>query len=134
MPRRILVVTHGGVAPELVAIARDLLGNLPALESLSVTSADSLETLSASMSKWAGRLPQRSRGLILTDLRNSSATVAALSLAKKFPVDCVCGVNLPLLLKALSSSEPPLDELIEVGRSGVDVVGRPPARPKSADA
>lgn len=122
MNRAILVVTHGGVADELVSLARDLLGPIDGLESLSVSTKDSLETLSAKMEKWAGRTPQNIQRLVLTDLKNSSATVAALSIAKKFPLDCVCGVNLPLLLKSLSPSEISLNDLTSAGRAGIDVV------------
>lgn len=124
MTRRILVATHGGVAQELAAIAQELLGTMPSLESVSVSSGDSLETLTAKMSKWAARVPAGQRGLVLTDLRNSSATVAALALTKKHAIDCISGVNLPMLLKALSPSEASLEDIVSVGRTGVEVVSR----------
>lgn len=124
MTRTILVVTHGGVGDELVALARDLLGPDPRLESMSVSARDSLESLSEKMRKWAGRIPKNARGWVLTDLKNSSATVSALALGKKYPVDCLCGVNLPMLLKSLSPSDVTLDDLLSAGRSGIDIVGR----------
>lgn len=121
--RDILVVTHGGVADELVAIARDLLGSAPGLDSISVASKDSLDTLFGKIQKWAKKIPKGARGVILTDLKNSSATVAALSLAKSHPIDCVCGVNLPMLLRALSPSVRTVEEIMEAGRAGIDRVG-----------
>lgn len=124
MNRSILVITHGGVGAELVALARELLGAVPHLESMSVSATDSLDSLSAKMRKWAGRLPRGMNGLILTDLKNSSATVSALALAKTFPVECVCGVNLPVLLKALSPSDISLNDIVSAGRAGIDVVGK----------
>ena len=125
MNRVILVVTHGGVGDELVALVRELLGDIPGLESLSVSARDSLETLSGKMQKWAERIPAGRRGLVLTDLKNSSATVSALDLAKTYPIDCVCGVNLPLVLKSLSPANVNLADLISAGRGGIDVVGKP---------
>lgn len=121
--RSILVVTHGGVCDELVAIARELLGPIDRLESIAISTRDSLDTLTRRIQKWAERLPHGVRGLILTDLKNSSATVAALSLAKTFPIDCVCGVNLPVLLKALSPDSP-IESVVQAGRAGIDVVGK----------
>lgn len=124
MNRPVLVVTHGGVGAEMVALARALLGDFDGLESISLSQADSLDTLSAKMQKWAARLDPKTRGIILTDLKNSSATVCALALAKKYPVDCLCGLNLPMLLKSLSPSAPTLSDIVNAGRDGIDKVGR----------
>lgn len=125
MSRFILVATHGGVGNELAALARELMGHVEHLESISVSARDSLDSLSAKIQKWAARIPAGSRGLVLTDLKNSSATVAALALARTHPIDCVCGVNLPVILKALSHSDTPLDAIVSAGRAGIDVVGKP---------
>ncbi len=124
MNPKILLVTHGGVGSELVALAQNLLGHLPHLDSISVTATDSLDTLTAKMQKWASRLDPGRRGLILTDLKNSSATLSALTLAKSHPIDCLCGVNLPLLLKALSPSETRLADMVAAGRAGIDVISK----------
>ncbi len=125
MNRSILVVTHGGVGNELITLAQELLGHVEHLESISVSARDSLDSLSAKIQSWAARIPGGSRGLVLTDLKNSSATVSTLTMAKKYPIDCVCGVNLPVLLKALSPSETTLDAIVAAGRAGIDVVAKP---------
>ncbi|MBI4179640.1 hypothetical protein HY522_09500 [bacterium] len=122
MKRRVLVVTHGRVGEELVAIARDLLGEVKDLDALHIDSNDSMQAISSRMQKWAARIESGDRGLVLTDLKNSSATVSALALSKKYPLDCVCGVNLPLLLKALSASVPGVPEILDAGRRGIDAV------------
>lgn len=122
MNRHILVVTHGGVATELAALAREFLGNDQPLESISVSAGDSLDTLSAKMQKWAARIPKGAAGWVMTDLKNSSATVSALALSKKYPIKCLCGVNLPMLLKALSPSDVTVDDVISAGRSGIAIV------------
>ncbi|OGH55922.1 MAG: hypothetical protein A3G34_05295 [Candidatus Lindowbacteria bacterium RIFCSPLOWO2_12_FULL_62_27] len=122
--RAVLVVTHGGVGGELVAVARELLGDIPHLAAVSVTARDSMEEVSAKIEKWALKIPAGARAVILTDLKNSSATVSALTLSKKYPLDCLCGVNLPLLLKALSPSDAGLPDLVAAGRTGIDVVGK----------
>lgn len=120
--RPVLVVTHGRVGEELVALARELLGALPELESLPITSRDSLDHVSGKMQNWADRLPSGSRGLILTDLKNSSASVCALGLAKNYSVDCICGVNLPLLLKSISPGGAAPEEILAAGRQGIGVM------------
>ena len=122
IPHAVLVVTHGGAGAELAALAKELLGPTPDLVSISVTSRDSLETLAAKMEKWAGHTHAETRRIVLTDLKNSSATVAALALAKKYPLDCLCGVNLPLLLKAISQSDVALSDILSAGRAGIDIV------------
>lgn len=122
--RPILVVTHGRVGEELAALAGELLGNLPDLASLAISSRDSLQNISARIQKWAAQIPPECRGLILTDLKNSSASVCALALAKKYPLDCVCGVNLPLLLKALSPNAVKMEDILSAGREGIGMVGK----------
>ena len=75
------------------------------------------------MQKWASRIPRGDFGWVMTDLKNSSATVSALALSKKYPVHCACGVNLQMLLKALSPSDVTLEDAVSSGRAGIDVVG-----------
>jgi len=116
----VLLVTHEGVGPALVATATRLLSQLPlpteALEvPLDATPAAFLPRASAAM-----RRVDRGQGvLVLTDLYGASPANLAGELARLgTPVRRVSGASLPMLLRVMNYPELPLDDLPAVAAAG----------------
>ena len=108
----IVVVTHGRVAEELVNVARTIVGGLPAVAAVSIGWSDDPAAAEAAI---AGGLAESGGGeaLVLTDMFGGTPTNLSLPyLSEK--VEIVTGVNLPMLIKALSLRE---GALVEVARA-----------------
>lgn len=116
----VLLVTHEGVGPALLATATRLMAQLPlpteALEvPLDAAPAALLPRASAAM-----RRVDRGQGvLVLTDLYGASPANLASELSRLgTPVRRVSGASLPMLLRVMNYPELPLDELPAVAAAG----------------
>ena len=108
----IVVVTHGRIAEELVNAARTIVGELPRVAAVSIGWSDDPAAAEAAI---AGGLAEAGGGeaLVLTDMFGGTPTNLSLPyLSEK--VEIVTGVNLPMLIKALSLRE---GALVEVARA-----------------
>ena len=108
----IVVVTHGRIAEELVNAARTIVGELPRVAAVSIGWSDDPAAAEAAI---AGGLAESGGGeaLVLTDMFGGTPTNLSLPyLSEK--VEIVTGVNLPMLIKALSLRE---GALVEVARA-----------------
>ena len=95
----LLVVTHGGVAKELVRSLRKIVGEMDNLESVSIDWNDDVDEATRRIDKALQRV-DRGRGvLLLTDMFGGTPTNLALSLLEPGRLEIVTGVNLPMLIK-----------------------------------
>lgn len=97
----VVVVTHENAADSLVAAARALLGNVPGLTAVPCEMADQFPALVEKISRGCQLVDEGAGVVVLVDLHGSSPFHAAMSLldgARECEV--LCGVNLPMLLKA----------------------------------
>lgn len=127
----VLVVSHLDFSKHLVQAAERIAGAQERLHAVTLPTEDSLSRLSEEIAEVIRRCfqetPPKCDGvLILTDLFGSTPTNVVLSqaLALNQPVEIVSGVNLPMLLSALSNRQHlPLKELSEKviadGRKGI---------------
>lgn len=95
----ILLVTHGGLAEELLATASVIAGSPPACEALSLDWTDTLEGATAKVGAAVARLDGGDGVLVLTDLVGDTPYNAALRLFTPGQVEVVTGVNLAMILR-----------------------------------
>jgi len=95
----ILIVTHGGLASELLAAARTIAGATPNFEALSLRWDEGFEDARVKIAAAIARLDHGEGVLVLTDMFGDTPSNAALSLASPDRVEVLTGVNLPMVVR-----------------------------------
>ncbi|HVV17360.1 MAG TPA: PTS fructose transporter subunit IIA [Polyangia bacterium] len=96
----LVIVTHGGSGQCLLAAAEGLVGAIAASEAVSVTLDDSFEQQVTRIEAACARVDSGAGILILADVHGSSPFRASLAMLDGTrPVEIVCGINLPMLIK-----------------------------------
>ena len=116
----ILLVTHPGIGPALIAVATRLLRQLPLkTEAFEISfDADPDELLPAASAAMR-RVDDGQGVLVLTDLYGATPSNLAAQLARLgTPVRRVSALNLPMLLRVMNYAELDLDELPAVAAAG----------------
>jgi PTS system mannose-specific IIA component len=107
----IVVVSHGGVAAELVGAARAIVGEIPAIAAVSIGWSDDMAAARTGIERALAEVGG-SDVLILTDMFGGTPTNVSLPFLSPH-VEIVTGVNLPMLIKLVSLRE---GALLEVAR------------------
>jgi PTS system mannose-specific IIA component len=107
----IVVVTHGQLAGELVNAARTIVGDIPAIASVSIGWTDDMLVAREAIEKALAEVGGEG-ALILTDMFGGTPTNVSLPFLSPH-VEIVTGVNLPMLIKLSSLRE---GDLLEVAR------------------
>ena len=121
----ILLVTHPGIAPALVAAASKVVGNFPLkLATFEMPFESTVEDALPAASAALRKVDSEDGVLILVDLYGSSPSTIAAQLARLgTPARRVAGLNLSMLLRVMNYPENALDALQSVaslgGRNGV---------------
>ena len=101
----ILVVTHGQLSEQLLATAALIMGPAEAAKAITFSAKESLEDLKLKTAVAANEFLENGC-LILTDIMGGSATNVSIEIMKsRTDVEVVTGVNLPMLVEALSARE-----------------------------
>lgn len=95
----VLIVTHGGLAAELLAAARVIAGELPDFEALALDWREDLETARRRVGERVVALDHGEGVLVLTDMYGDTPSNAAFSWARPGRVAVVAGVNLPMVVR-----------------------------------
>jgi PTS system mannose-specific IIA component len=96
----LVVVTHGGSGECLLAAAAGLVGPLAASTAVSVALSDSFDHIVHQVERACAEVDSGAGLLILADIHGSSPFRACLAIFDGTrPVEIVCGVNLPMLIK-----------------------------------
>ena len=115
----ILIVSHGAFGESLIHSASHVLGKRPLyLRQLGVTVHDDPEAILPVAEDLIRFLDQGQGVLILTDIYGATPSNIAAKLLKAGRVEGIAGVNLPMLIRALTYREEPLDALLEKALSG----------------
>jgi len=115
----ILIVSHGTFGESLIHCASHVLGRRPLfLRQLGVTVHDDPEALHPVALDLIRFLDQGAGVLVLTDLYGATPSNIAAGILVPGKVEGIAGVNLPMLLRALTYREEPLAALIEKAISG----------------
>jgi PTS system mannose-specific IIA component len=128
----ILVVSHEPLGTALIRCTRHIFGRLPPqLAALDVIPDEDPQAAIGATRELAERINDGSGVLVLTDMYGATPSRIATSLARPYRVEVVAGVNLPLLVKALSLRRLPLGDilpqLLASGRSAIFAVDPPPS-------
>ncbi|MCX7822323.1 MAG: PTS sugar transporter subunit IIA [Syntrophobacterales bacterium] len=98
----VIIITHCGLAEELLRTAEIIVGSMDGFHALSIRPAMSQDEIFSLVER---KIKEADRGkgvLILTDIFGGTPTNVALAFSGPH-VDVVCGVNLPMIIKAYSS-------------------------------
>jgi PTS system mannose-specific IIA component len=103
-----LILTHGGLARELLAAAQIISGRLSGFEALSLDWNDTFEEAKAKVRAAVDRLEDGEGVLILTDMYGGTPSNVAVTFLQPGKVEVLTGVNLPMVLRlACQQTEEP---------------------------
>ena len=102
-----LILTHGGLARELVAAAQVISGRLNGFEALSLDWNDSFDEARAKVRAAIERLDTGQGVLILTDMYGGTPSNIAVTFLQEGKVEVLTGVNLPMVLRLACQAEEP---------------------------
>jgi PTS system mannose-specific IIA component len=100
----ILVVTHKQLGDALIEAAEFILGQRPAAaESISIDLKESAEKLRGKIKEAIKKVSSHDGVLIMTDMFGGTPSNLSYSFLEEGRVEVISGVNLPMLIKAVSS-------------------------------
>jgi PTS system ascorbate-specific IIA component len=115
----ILVLSHGAFGEALIHSASHVLGKRPLfLRQLGVTVHDDPDDILPAAEDLIRFLDQGQGVLLMTDVYGATPSNIAARLLKPGKVEGVAGVNLPMLIRALTYREEPLESVVEKALSG----------------
>lgn len=115
----ILLITHGTLGESLIQTAIHVLNKRPArLRQLGVTAQDDPLLLLPQAQALVKELNTGDGVLILTDMYGGSPSNLAAKLIVPGKIEAVAGVNLPMLIRALTYREKSMDVMITKAVSG----------------
>ena len=122
----LVVVTHGGLAEELVAAARTIVGEEVNLTAVSIAWDDAVGEAHRRILEEVRAVDQGEGVILITDMFGGTPTNVALSLMGESKVEIVTGVNLPMIIKFTNLEQTgDVSEcarvLAEKGRSSIQV-------------
>jgi PTS system ascorbate-specific IIA component len=115
----LLIIAHGTLGESLIHCASHVMGKRPLyLRQLGVTMHDEPDAILPQGRDLVRFLDQGDGVLVLTDIFGATPSNIACKLLEPGRVQGVSGVNLPMLIKALSYRDQPMDVLIEKALCG----------------
>jgi PTS system mannose-specific IIA component len=115
----ILLLTHGTLGESLIQCAAHVMGSLPPqLRHLSVTVDDDPEAILTQAREWVRQLDSGAGVLAMTDIFGATPSNITCKLLVLGRVEGVAGVNLPMLVRALTYRSEPLPTVLVKALSG----------------
>jgi PTS system mannose-specific IIA component len=111
-----LVLTHGGLARELLAAAAVIAGKTEGFEALSLDWNDAFEAARAKVAAAIARLDRGEGVLILTDMFGGTPSNVALTFLEPGHIEILTGVNLPMVVRLACQGDDGRG-LVEVARA-----------------
>jgi len=109
----ILLVTHGEIGRSMIDCAAHILDNYPiSVESLSINSNNDLHQYNDIIAKKIKNLESGHGVLIMTDIYGATPCNLLNKFIQKDKVEVVTGINLPMLIKAISDRKDNINTLI----------------------
>ena len=102
MKIKILICTHGRFGEELIKSTEMIGGKLKNVVAVSLLENMSMDDYYEAVKK---ELNENDTYLCLTDLFGGTPCNTLLDLSQNYPIEILCGINLPVLLEASSSYE-----------------------------
>ena len=122
----LLVVTHGRLAHELVQAVTTIVGEVDGLEAVSIGWNVEVDEARGTIAEAAARAGGGGPTIVLTDMFGGTPSNLALALLEPGRLEVITGVNLPMLVKAVTlRGEASLTEaarrIAEQGRQSIQV-------------
>ena len=115
----LLIVAHGNLGDRLIQCATFVLGNRPeALENLDLSACEDPADMLARARAKVAELDQGEGVLVLTDVYGATPCNTVCKVIASNSVEAISGVNLPMLLKALTYRDQGMARLVEKAVSG----------------
>jgi PTS system ascorbate-specific IIA component len=115
----LLIVAHGNLGDSLIQCATHVLGKRPeALENLDLAACEDPSAMDAKAQSLLTEMDMSEGVLILTDIYGATPCNTVCRLVKHGHIEAVAGVNLPMLLKALTYRDQGMETLIVKAVSG----------------
>jgi len=121
----IVVISHGRLSHELVNSAKMILGNAEQIECEGIMPGDTPELFLSRIREAEKRVNMGNGVVALVDLYGGTPNNAVAQLSQEIDMQIVTGVNLPMVIYAISerdkikSTEEMVRELLEVGIGGI---------------
>ena len=123
----IILVTHGEFGTGLLQAAQTMVGDGDNYCSIGVDVSKPMQDIIDQLKQKVKEMDTGRGVLILTDMFGGTPTNISLSLLNHGQTEVITGVNLPMLLKALSSRDQELGDLAQeikaAGKQGILVAG-----------
>jgi PTS system ascorbate-specific IIA component len=114
-----LLVSHGAFGESLIHCASHVLGRRPLyVRQLGVTVHDDPDAILPAAEDHIRFLDQGQGVLVMTDIYGATPSNIAARLLKPGRVEGITGVNLPMLIRALTYRDEPLESVVEKALSG----------------
>ena len=115
----ILIVSHGAFGESLIHCASHVLGKRPLyLRQLGVTIHDDPDAILPVAEDLIRFLDQGSGVLVFTDIYGATPSNIAARILRPGQVEGIAGVNLPMLIRALTYRDEPLEGVIDKALTG----------------
>ncbi|MDH5553331.1 MAG: PTS fructose transporter subunit IIA [Nitrosomonas sp.] len=115
----ILLITHEDLGESLIRCATHVLGNSqPQLNHINVSIQDEPELVINKAKELIRELDSGKGVLVLSDIYGATPCNIASQLIVSGKVDCISGVNLPMLVRALTYRNEPLSIVVDKALSG----------------
>lgn len=115
----ILIIAHGTLGESLIHCASHVMGKRPLyLRQLGITVHDDPDAILPQARDLVRFLDQGDGVLVMTDIFGATPSNIACRLLEPGHIEGVAGVNLPMLIKALTYREKTMDVLIDKALSG----------------
>ncbi len=107
-----VLVTHGQLGQELVAVAQTIVGETSHIEAVSIGWNDDVEESKKRIEEAVQRVDQGKGVIILTDMFGGTPSNLSLPLLQRNELEIITGVNLPMVIKLVDQSGK--DSLLEL--------------------
>lgn len=94
-----VILTHGGLAEELLQAARTIVGEMPRFHAVTLDWDDSFEEASRKTELALQRIDAEDEVLILTDMYGGTPYNVAAAIVEAGRLEVVTGVNLPMVVR-----------------------------------
>ena len=98
----LVLVTHGGLAVELISALEHVVGPQDYIASICIGPDDDIEFCRANIKKAVGDVSTGSGVIILTDMFGGTPSNLAISVMDNKNIEVITGINLPMLVKLVS--------------------------------
>lgn len=96
----IVIVTHGRLADELVKVAGDIVGHIKGLSPVCISREDAMEKARKEIESAIKSVDEGEGVILFTDMFGGTPSNLSLSFLDEGKTEVICGVNLPMVIKA----------------------------------